>query len=217
MIVVFGFMQMAAAVIHTAYRSENEYIGADERAAYNWLRSQDDIGDAVVLSLNPEVNHLLRPLVGSYSYLPLRHMSMLPNSEVEERWVDAYRFYRVRPSFFDSLMHPGLRQGVAFGRSERDPVWSYELIRSMFSCYHLQYSGPTYELPDTLRTELNRRFAAIADPDSALRRFDVDYVWQGAYERSIGLDSLDAARNVQPAFARGSVRVYRVPGQAAGE
>ena len=217
MVIVFGFMQMAAAAIHTSYGRTNEYIGADERAAYDWLRSRDGIGDAVVLSLSPETNHLLRPLVGSYNYIPLRFMSALPNAEVQERWVDAYRFYGVRASFFDSLMHPGLRVGAVFRRSEQDPVWSYELIRSMFSSFNLQFSGPEYALPDTVRADMNERFASIADPDSALRRFGVDYVWQGAYERGIGLDSLEAFRNVEPVFARGSVRIYRVSQPVAGE
>ena len=209
MLAVFAFMQMAAAVIHTAYHRQHAYITPDERAAYDWLAGQDT-QNKVVLALSPEVIHMLRPLTGSYSYLPFRHMSMLPNTEVEDRWVNGFRFYGVRESFFDSLMHPGLRKGAAFRRGIRDPEWSYELVRSMFTCFHLQHKCPTYALPDSLRLALCEEFRSISNPDSAMRTFHADYVWQGAYERSIGIDSLERNRNITPVFEQGDVRVYRV-------
>ena len=95
------------------------------------------------------------------------------------------------------------------------PPWWYERTTIHNVLFHKRFRklGGTdkfYVFPDSVKADLRRRFAEVSDPEAAFRRFRVDYLWQGPYERAMGIDSLESARNVELAFEVGRVRIYRV-------
>ncbi len=98
--------------------------------------------------------------------------------------------------------------------AEKPPWWfertTYHLPMFLYRFRKSTRSDAPYAFPDSVETQLRQRFAAIEDIESALRRFHVDYIWQGPYERDVGIDSLDNERNVEIAFENGRVRIYRV-------
>jgi len=196
-IVTYGIAKIAIDSITPAYETHSEYISYDERRGYEWLAQHAEHG-SVALSIGPQQILLFRLLARVYTYLPHRAISVLPADEAVNRWASACRFFGMRPAFFDTLVE----HKVA-------PPWSYEIDKTNYVIFHLTY-GYWADLKDSTRAYVRQKFDAVADPDSAIRQFRVDYIWQGPYERAVGIDSLEKVRNVELAFESGGVRIYRV-------
>ena len=144
---------------------------------------------------------------------------MISNAEVTDRWTAAARFYGMpEDTFYDIVAGESTTRAYRAKSAEESaeaPPWWFERTTIHNTLYHKTYrtwgpGGGWYVFPDSVAAGLLSAFRSIGDPDSALRRYRVDYIWQGPYERAVGIDSLDLERNVELAFETGRVRVYRV-------
>jgi len=219
MIVVLGASRTISARVDLALEwAEYEMIPNDHRAAYEWLE-WNVAPESVVASINFEQLALMPARANTFSYLPYRFISAAPKSEVHDRWTGAVKYYGVpEQTFADIIGGEGtLRRyhDLPLELAREETPWWFERTTIHNVLYHWTYrkmgpGGAYYQFPDSVKADLMARFNAIDDPEAALRRYRVDYIWQGPYERAIGIDSLDTVRNVELAFESGRVRIYRI-------
>ena len=220
--VTFGVTKTVLACMERARSwADLEYLPFDDQKAYAWLDAHAP--GSVVLSLDPEQITLLPLCAQTYSYLPERVTSSVPYREVAVRWVTACRYYGMSSSTFDSLI-AGTNKVYPDAPPEdwqEEPPWWFERSTIHETLFHGQFRPVgvqvPYTLPESVQTSLKQLFRSTVDPDSAIRTFRVDYIWQGPYERAVGIDSLNAQRRVKLIFESGRVRLYRVQPRDQGD
>ena len=218
-IVTFPLVKFVGARVETAVAwSKLELIPDDHRQGYEWLRDNAR-RDAVVATLSTDQIALMPIRARTYGYLPYRWASVTSNAEVTDRWTAAARFYGMPEETFNDIVAgestTRAYRATSAEESAEAPPWWFERTTIHNTLYHKTYrtwgpGGGWYVFPDSVATNLLTAFREVSDPDSAFRRYRVDYVWQGPYERAVGIDSLDRERDVELAFETGRVRIYRV-------
>ena len=215
-IIVFtGTKVVANRLMYARSIAPQAFLPADHLAAYRWLADRDSTGTVVCLS--SEQIRLLPLLADKYSYLPMGAVSPVTYEETADRWVAACRIYGVSEEVFRDLLDGGgtrvLYNVLPPERSTEAPPWWFERTTIHEVLFHKRFRSVSnqsvpYAFPDSVRQDLLRRFNTVDDPAAALRRYNVDYIWQGPYERAVGAECLDSLQNTEPVYSEGRIRLY---------
>ena len=215
LVVFVGTRVVESRVMYAEAYAPRAFLPADHVAAYRWLSEQ--VAGSSVVALGSEQIRLLPLMAGCYGYLPMGAVSPAPFGETVDRWIAACRFYGMSAERFGDLVRGDtsrtLYNTLPPEASREGAPWLFESTTIHEVLFHKRFRSArslavAYSFPDSVQRQLLASFAAMSSPDSALRAFRADYVWQGPYERAVGIDSLEACRNVERVFERGRVRIY---------
>jgi hypothetical protein len=192
-------------------------VSKHDAAGYEWLASRD--ARVATLSFNAEQIRLLQIYGRSFTYLPNGATSVIPHEETMDRFVAAARFYGLSDSTFANLIglnnNEILYNDLPPAASAVGPPWLFERSQIHELLFHKRYrkrggGERAYIFPDSVKSDLMERIGRISNPDAALREYRVDYIWQGPFERAMGIANLDTFRDLELAFESGDIRIYRV-------
>jgi hypothetical protein len=199
-IVAASLTMVAMHEIGGAWLRKPGRISLDEERAWEWL-SAPTRREGTVLSIDPTVIYNSRVLGHSRSFLPVAWASAAPSAELLDRWTSAFWLYGARSSFVDTLLRV----------SQPAPEWDYQVRVTFSTLIHRHYSTGFATKNLIPEPEIARILAGVADssdPTGALTKYRIDYIWQGPYERSIGMGDLAGRPGIRRVVTFGDISLF---------
>ncbi len=200
--------------------------------ALDWL-DRNTKTDDVVLSASIEMTDLTPVYTRDNVFLPNAQFTTATTGEITDRIYIAYRIYNVSPSYLEFLMaqdnaledeyHPQIygshfpEDRLMYERAEWNFAYFYYKYRpsSRYSIGNYTYPPELagkeafFYIPPEVRKSMLANYTGY-DTSQLFKKYRIDYVYYGPYERNISNIDLSKHGNLAEVWKNRDVTIYRV-------